>query len=84
MVQWPMVPGSGSQTMGAAELLDRVPMPGLMGYFARFRSINYYPLWVMGKSRWKNWKTINSSPAELVVIGTPIDLRRVMSLENRR
>ena len=26
-------------------------------------------------------KTINDSPAELVIIGTPIDLRRIMKLE---
>jgi predicted GTPase len=36
----------------------------------------------MEKLRLKNWKkTINASPAELVIIGTPIDLRRIMKLE---
>ncbi|MGI6488835.1 MAG: GTPase [Syntrophomonadaceae bacterium] len=70
---------------GAAELLD--PRPYAVGSikdtFARFEHLsNLLPAMGYGKVQMEELeKTINSSPAELVVIGTPIDLRRVMSLE---
>ena len=71
--------------MGAAELLDPRPyaVGSIKGTFARFPHLsNLLPAMGYGKVQMEELeKTINSSPAELVVIGTPIDLRRVMSLE---
>ena len=70
---------------GAAELLDPRPyaVGSIKGTFARFPHLsNLLPAMGYGKVQMEELeKTINSSPAELVVIGTPIDLRRVMSLE---
>ena len=73
-----------AEKLGAAELID--PRPYAVGSikdtFAKFGHLSKL-LPAMGYSKTQIEEleeTINSSPAEVVIIGTPIDLRRVMSL----
>lgn len=73
-----------AKKFGAAELLDPRPYAAgsIKNTFAKYNHISHL-LPAMGYSKTQIAEleqTINTSPAELVVIGTPIDLRRVMSL----
>jgi predicted GTPase len=73
-----------AEKLGAAELID--PRPFAVGSIkATFNKYNHLkrllPAMGYGKTQIEELeKTISNSPAELVVIGTPIDLRRVMTL----
>lgn len=68
-----------------AQLID--PRPFAVGSIKKtFEKYNHLekllPAMGYGKTQIKELETtINSSPAEMVVIGTPIDLRRVMTLD---
>ena len=70
---------------GAGELID--PRPYVVGSikdtFAKYTHLSkLLPAMGYGKTQIEELEqTINNSPAEMVVIGTPIDLRRVMSLK---
>ncbi len=70
---------------GAGELID--PRPYAVGSikdtFAKYTHLSkLLPAMGYGKTQIEELEqTINNSPAEMVVIGTPIDLRRVMSLK---
>ena len=74
-----------SQTLGAGEIID--PRPYAVGSieatFAKYSHLsNLLPAMGYGKTQIEELeKTINDSPAELVVIGTPIDLRRIMNIK---
>jgi predicted GTPase len=73
-----------ARKFGAAELLDPRPYAAgsIKNTFAKYSHISHL-LPAMGYSKTQIAEleqAINTSPAELVVIGTPIDLRRVMSL----
>lgn len=83
-----MAYGAGSiaaQDLGAAELID--PRPYAVGSiretFAKYNHLsNLLPAMGYGKTQIAELeRTINSSPAEMVIIGTPIDLRRIMSID---
>lgn len=83
-----MAYGAGAivaQNLGASELID--PRPYAVGSikdtFAKYDHLsNLLPAMGYGKTQIEELeKTINDSPAELVIIGTPIDLRRIMSIE---
>ncbi len=73
-----------AKNLGAAELLD--PRPYAVGSikdtFDKYTHLStLLPAMGYGKSQIAELEeTINNSPAEVVVIGTPIDLRRVMKL----
>lgn len=73
-----------AEKMGAGELID--PRPYAVGTiqatFAKYNHLSkLVPAMGYGKAQIEELEqTINNSPAEVVVIGTPIDLRRVMSL----
>jgi predicted GTPase len=73
-----------AEKLGAAELID--PRPFAVGSIkSTFNKYNHLkrllPAMGYGKTQIEELeKTISNSPAELVVIGTPIDLRRVMTL----
>ena len=74
-----------AEKLGAAELLD--PRPYAVGTikdtFAKYNHLSrLLPAMGYGKTQVEELeKTINDSPAELVLIGTPIDLRRIMKLD---
>ena len=74
-----------AEKLGASELLD--PRPYAIGSiqktFAKYNHLSrLLPAMGYGKTQIQELEqTINSSPAELVVIGTPIDLRRVMKID---
>lgn len=74
-----------AEKLGAGELLD--PRPYAVGSikttFAKYNHLSrLLPAMGYGKTQMEELEqTINNSPAEMVVIGTPIDLRRVMSLK---
>lgn len=74
-----------AQKLGAGELLDPRPyaVGSIKGTFAKYNHLSkLLPAMGYGKTQIEELeKTINNSPAEMVVIGTPIDLRRVMTLE---
>ncbi len=73
-----------AQRLGAAELID--PRPYAAGSiketFKKWRQLTHLlPAMGYGKAQIEELQeTINRSPAELVVIGTPIDLRRIMTI----
>lgn len=73
-----------AEKLGAAELID--PRPYAIGSinetFKKWgRLTRLLPAMGYGKTQIEELQeTINRSPAELVVIGTPIDLRRIMTL----
>ena len=74
-----------AEKLGAAELID--PRPYAVGTikdtFAKYSHLSrLLPAMGYGKTQVEELeKTINDSPAELVLIGTPIDLRRIMKLD---
>ena len=74
-----------AEKLGAAELID--PRPYAVGTirdtFAKYDHLSrLLPAMGDGKLQIEELEnTINNSPAELVVIGTPIDLRRIMKLD---
>lgn len=74
-----------AEKLGAAELID--PRPYAVGTikdtFTKYNHLSrLLPAMGYGKTQIEELeKTINASPAELVVIGTPIDLRRIMKLD---
>lgn len=74
-----------AKNLGASELLD--PRPYAVGSikdtFAKYTHLSkLLPAMGYGKTQIAELEeTINNSPAEVVVIGTPIDLRRVMNLK---
>ncbi|HHY40998.1 MAG TPA: GTPase, partial [Syntrophaceticus sp.] len=74
-----------AKNLGAGELLD--PRPYAVGSikdtFSKYTHLSaLLPAMGYGKSQIEELEeTINNSPAEVVVIGTPIDLRRVMNLK---
>lgn len=74
-----------AKNLGAKKLID--PRPYAVGSiketFAKYNHISdLLPAMGYGKNQIEELeKTINSSPAEVVVIGTPIDLRRIMTIE---
>jgi predicted GTPase len=74
-----------AQKLGAGELLDPRPyaVGSIKSTFAKYNHLSkLLPAMGYGKTQIEELeKTINNSPAEMVVIGTPIDLRRVMTLE---
>lgn len=74
-----------AEKLGAAELLDPRPyaVGSIKGTFAKYNHLSrLLPAMGYGKTQVAELeKTINASPAELVVIGTPIDLRRIMSID---
>jgi len=73
-----------AEKYGAAELID--PRPYAVGSIKKtFEKYNHLsrllPAMGYGQTQIAELaETINNSPAELVVIGTPIDLRRVLTL----
>ena len=74
-----------AEKAGAGELID--PRPYAVGSiketFAQYAHLSrLLPAMGYGKTQIAELEqTINSSPAEVVVIGTPIDLRRIMTLQ---
>lgn len=74
-----------AEKLGAAELLDPRPyaVGSIKGTFTKYNHISrLLPAMGYGKTQVAELEeTINTSPAELVVIGTPIDLRRIMSID---
>lgn len=75
-----------AEKLGAAELIDPRPyaVGSIRNTFAKYTHLSkLLPAMGYGKTQIEELeKTINNSPAELVIIGTPIDLRRIMHLEN--
>ena len=74
-----------AEKLGASELLDPRPFAAgsIKETFAKYNHLSRL-LPAMGYSKTQIaelQQTINSSPAELLVIGTPIDLRRIMAIE---
>lgn len=73
-----------AEKSGAGELID--PRPYAVGSirdtFAKYTHLSrLLPAMGYGKTQIEELEqTINNSPAEVVVIGTPIDLRRIMTL----
>lgn len=74
-----------AEKLGAAQLID--PRPFAVGSIKKtFEKYNHLekllPAMGYGKTQIAELaETINRSPAEMVVIGTPIDLRRVMKID---
>lgn len=74
-----------AEKLGAAELID--PRPYAVGSikdtFAKYDHLSVLlPAMGYGQKQIEELeKTINASPAELVVIGTPIDLRRIIKID---
>lgn len=74
-----------AEKLGAAELID--PRPYAVGSikdtFAKYDHLSrLLPAMGYGQKQIEELeKTINASPAELVVIGTPIDLRRIIKID---
>ena len=74
-----------AEKLGARELVDPRPyaVGSIKSTFAKYDHLSRL-LPAMGYSKTQIaelQQTINASPAELLVIGTPIDLRRIMSIE---
>lgn len=73
-----------AEKLGAGELIDPRPYAAgsIKGTFAKYNHLSrLLPAMGYGQTQIAELEqTINNSPAEVVVIGTPIDLRRVMSL----
>lgn len=73
-----------AQNLGAAELID--PRPYAVGSikdtFDKYKHLsNLLPAMGYGKRQIEELEqTINNSPAQVVIIGTPIDLRRIMEV----
>lgn len=73
-----------AEKLGAAELID--PRPYAVGSikktFEKYQHLsNLLPAMGYGQTQIAELgETINNSPAEIVIIGTPIDLRRVLKL----
>lgn len=83
-----MAYGAGSiaaKNLGAAELIDPRPyaVGSIRSTFEKYDHLsNLLPAMGYGKAQVAELEqTINSSPAEMVIIGTPIDLRRIMSID---
>lgn len=74
-----------SQKLGASELVDPRPyaVGTIKGTFDKYSHLsNLVPAMGYGKAQIEELEqTINNSPADVVVIGTPIDLRRIMTLK---
>lgn len=74
-----------AEKLGAAELIDPRPYAAgtIKDTFAKYSHLSrLLPAMGYGKTQIEELeKTINDSPAELVIIGTPIDLRRIMKLD---
>lgn len=74
-----------AQNLGASELIDPRPyaVGSIKSTFAKYSHLsNLLPAMGYGKTQIEELeKTINDSPAELIVIGTPIDLRRIMTID---
>jgi predicted GTPase len=74
-----------AEKLGAGELLDPRPyaVGSIKSTFTKYNHLSrLLPAMGYGKTQIAELEqTINNSPAELVVIGTPIDLRRVMSIK---
>jgi len=74
-----------SKKFGAAELVDAKPyaVGTLIETFNKYKQIhNYLPAMGYGEQQVKDLeKTINSTPADIVVSATPIDLTRVMKIK---
>ncbi len=74
-----------AERLKAGEMLDPRPyaVGSVKGTFEKYTHLSkLLPAMGYGKNQIKELEeTINSSPAETVVIGTPIDLRRVMSID---
>ncbi|MDD2511157.1 MAG: cyclic 2,3-diphosphoglycerate synthase [Syntrophomonas sp.] len=74
-----------AEKLGAGELIDPRPyaVGSIKGTFAKYGHLSrLLPAMGYGKTQIEELEqTINNSPAEVVVIGTPIDLRRVMSID---
>lgn len=74
-----------AQNLGASELIDArsYAVGSIKATFAKYDHLsNLLPAMGYGEIQIQELeKTINDSPAELVVIGTPIDLRRIMTID---
>ena len=74
-----------AQKLDAGELIDPRPyaVGSIRATFAQYTHLDrLLPAMGYGSTQIKELEqTINSSPAEVVVIGTPIDLRRIMTLQ---
>jgi len=74
-----------AEKLGAGELIDPRPyaVGSIKGTFAKYNHLSkLLPAMGYGKTQIEELEqTINNSPAEIVVIGTPIDLRRIMTLK---
>ncbi|MGI5912378.1 MAG: cyclic 2,3-diphosphoglycerate synthase [Syntrophomonadaceae bacterium] len=74
-----------AEKMGAAELIDPRPYAAgsIKDTFVKYNHLSrLLPAMGYGKTQIEELeKTINDTPAELVVIGTPIDLRRIMKFD---
>lgn len=74
-----------AEKLGAGELIDpRLYAVGsIKSTFAKYNHLSkLLPAMGYGKTQIEELEqTINNSPAEIVVIGTPIDLRRIMTLK---
>ncbi len=74
-----------AQKLGVSELIDPRPyaVGSIRATFAQYTHLDrLLPAMGYGPTQIKELEqTINNSPAEVVVIGTPIDLRRIMTLQ---
>lgn len=74
-----------AEKLGAGELIDPRPyaVGSIKSTFAKYNHLSkLLPAMGYGKTQIEELEqTINNSPAEIVVIGTPIDLRRIMTLK---
>jgi predicted GTPase len=74
-----------AEKSGVSELIDPRPyaVGSIRGTFAKYTHLSrLLPAMGYGKTQIEELEqTINNSPAEVVIIGTPIDLRRIMSLQ---
>ncbi|MDD4803335.1 MAG: cyclic 2,3-diphosphoglycerate synthase [Syntrophomonas sp.] len=74
-----------AEKLGASSLIDPRPFAvgSIKNTFAKYTHLSrLLPAMGYGQKQVAELEqTINSSPAEVVVIGTPIDLRRIMSIE---
>ncbi|MDD4262706.1 MAG: hypothetical protein PHS89_11065, partial [Syntrophaceticus schinkii] len=74
-----------AEQLGAGEMIDPRPyaVGSIKNTFDKYTHLSkLLPAMGYGETQIEELEqTINNSPAEVVVIGTPIDLRRVMSLQ---
>jgi predicted GTPase len=74
-----------AEQLGAGEMIDPRPyaVGSIKNTFDKYTHLSkLLPAMGYGETQIEELEqTINNSPAEVVVIGTPIDLRRVMSLK---